>query len=99
METVGWDKKRYDEIEESVQKFVKDNCQFKQVQIIPIDALAGDNCNQPVDPAKCNWYKGPCLMQLLDSIQIPKKDPEGPIRIPVLDKLRDQGLFLFGKVE
>jgi peptide chain release factor subunit 3 len=38
-------------------------------------------------------------MQLLDDIPIHKPDPEGPIRIPILDKLRDQGLFVFGKVE
>ena len=36
---------------------------------------------------------------MLDEIQLPIGDSKGPIRIPVLDKLRDQGLYIYGKME
>ena len=38
-------------------------------------------------------------MQLLNDIDITAPNPDGPIRIPILDKLKDQGLHIFGKVE
>jgi peptide chain release factor subunit 3 len=52
-----------------------------------------------VSPEKCPWYKGPSLFEMLDNVPVPIRNPEAPIRIPVLDKMRDLGLFLFGKVE
>lgn len=30
---------------------------------------------------------------------VPPRDPSGPLRLPVLDKMRDRGVVIFGKVE
>ena len=32
-------------------------------------------------------------------MEVPPRDPEGPLRIPILDKMRDRGTVIFGKVE
>jgi peptide chain release factor subunit 3 len=32
-------------------------------------------------------------------LPVPKRDVDGPVRIPVLDKMKDQGIFCFGKIE
>ena len=36
---------------------------------------------------------------MLDKLQPPQRDPNGPIRIPILDKMKDRGVIAFGKVE
>lgn len=32
-------------------------------------------------------------------LPLPQRNPEGPVRIPVLDKMKDRGYMVFGKVE
>jgi len=53
----------------------------------------------PVDKKVCNWYSGPALLDIFDSLELPERNPNGPIRIPVLDKIKDRGMVVFGKVE
>jgi peptide chain release factor subunit 3 len=38
-------------------------------------------------------------LDLLDDLEVPPRDPTGPLRIPVLDKMRDRGVVIFGKIE
>ena len=39
-------------------------------------------------------------MEVLDAVKIPPRDPDGPLRIPVIDKFKDVGQFyLYGKIE
>ena len=39
-------------------------------------------------------------MEVLDVVKIPPRDPDGPLRIPVIDKFKDVGQFyLYGKLE
>ena len=38
-------------------------------------------------------------METLDDLELPPRNPLGPLRIPVLDKMRDRGVVIFGKVE
>ena len=47
-----------------------------------------------------SWYKGPCLAEYLDGIKISQRKPDGPVRIPVIDRFKDQGsTYVYGKVE
>lgn len=55
--------------------------------VIPIDALNDANIVKLSD--KCPWYAGPPLIKLLNDLPVAKPNPDGPIRIPVLDKLKD----------
>jgi peptide chain release factor subunit 3 len=36
---------------------------------------------------------------VLDNIEVPKRNPDGPLRVPILDKMKDRGVVAFGKVE
>jgi peptide chain release factor subunit 3 len=39
-------------------------------------------------------------MELLNTISLPVRKPMGPLRIPIIDKFKEQGNFyLYGKVE
>lgn len=65
---------------------------------MPISGLTGQNLVNPVEKTKCAWYDGPPLIDILDSLPIEKRDPDGPLRIPVLDKQKDRGIVIHGKI-
>ena len=40
------------------------------------------------------------MIELIDTVQIPKRNEEGPIRMPILDKFKDLGSwYIYGKLE
>lgn len=98
-DSVKWDEARYNEIVDGVTPFLLETCGFARhnVSFIPISGLSGENIDVLTD--KSPWYKGPTLIQVLDECEVPKRDPEGPLRIPILDKMKERGLVAFGKVE
>jgi len=101
MDDCKWSKDRYDEILNGLCPFLE-NCGFdlkKDVVFVPISGLVGDNIKDSVDEKKCNWYRGPTLLEVLDDIDLPDRDSEGPLRIPILDKMKDRGVVVFGKIE
>ncbi|HEX6706017.1 MAG TPA: GTP-binding protein [Albitalea sp.] len=49
-------------------------------EIIPVSALRGDNVTQPLD---ADWYDGPSLLQLLESLPPTQERKDGDLLIPV----------------
>ena len=67
---------------------------------IPISGLTGANIAENVSSDICSWYSGPTLLEILDDIDIEVRNGEAPLRIPVLDKMKDGNRsIIFGKVE
>ena len=101
--SVQWSKKRFDEIKDKLSPFLQKACGYdleKHVRWIPISGLYGFNMKEKLDKSVCNWYDGDPLLTVFDNLPIPPRDRNGPIRIPVLDKMKDQGAsYVFGKVE
>ena len=48
--------------------------------VIPVSALRGDNVTQPLD---ADWYQGPSLLQLLESLPAAQERKDGDLLIPV----------------
>jgi peptide chain release factor subunit 3 len=99
--SVKWSKERYTEILASLKPFIT-GCGYdpeKDCVFVPISGLNGDNIKEPINKAVCNWYTGPTLLEIIDDLELPPRDAEGPLRIPVLDKMRDRGVVMFGKIE
>ncbi|MDM4767551.1 GTP-binding protein [Pelomonas sp. SE-A7] len=48
--------------------------------IVPVSALRGDNVTQPLES---NWYQGPSLLQVLESLPTVQEKVEGRLAIPV----------------
>jgi sulfate adenylyltransferase subunit 1 len=48
--------------------------------VIPVSALRGDNVTQPLD---ADWYDGPSLLQLLESLPAAQERKDGDLLIPV----------------
>ncbi len=56
--------------------------------IVPVSALRGDNVTQPLDVP---WYRGPSLLQLLESLPTAQERTVGDLLIPVQYVARDGG--------
>lgn len=99
--SVKWSKERYNEIVTTLRPFLAQSGYDpdKDCTFVPISGLSGDNILQIVPQTTCNWYNGPDLLTILDNLDLPPRDAAGPLRIPVLDKMRDRGIVMFGKVE
>ena len=99
--SVKWSKDRYTEIITALKPFIK-SCGYDpetDCTYVPISGLNGDNLKEPMNKNVCGWYNGPTLLEILDDLEVPPRNPEGPLRIPILDKMRDRGTIIFGKVE
>jgi peptide chain release factor subunit 3 len=99
--TVNWSKERYDEIESKMVPFLKQSGYNvkKDVSFLPISGLMGLNLKTRLDKSHCSWWDGPCLFEALDSIEVPMGDPKSPFRMPIIDKFKDMGTVVMGKVE
>ncbi|KAM0892660.1 hypothetical protein ACQ4PT_025604 [Festuca glaucescens] len=99
--TVGWSKERYDEIEGKMTPFLKSSGYNvkKDVQFLPISGLLGANMKTRMDKSTCGWWNGPCLFEIMDCIEVPLRDPKGPVRMPIMDKYKDMGTVVMGKIE
>jgi bifunctional enzyme CysN/CysC len=81
MDLVDWSQLVFDEIEVAYRRFAQD-LGFERITAIPISALEGHNI---VDSSRAAmpWYKGPSLMQWLETV--PTADPEAiqPFAMPL----------------
>lgn len=99
--TVKWSKDRYNEIITSLSPFLSKSGYdpIKDCIFLPLSGLSGENLMDVVPKSTCNWYNGPSLMEIMDNLELPPRDANGPLRIPILDKMRDRGVVIFGKIE
>lgn len=54
---------------------------------------------EKVDPKVCKWFEGDTLMEILDKLPMEKRDANAPLRMPILDKVKEQGVVAHGKIE
>ncbi|WOB06446.1 sulfate adenylyltransferase subunit 1 [Piscinibacter gummiphilus] len=66
-------------VSESLTAFAK-QAGIAVAGIIPVSALRGDNVTQPLD---ADWYDGPSLLQLLESLPALQERKDGDLLIPV----------------
>ncbi|XP_010246356.1 PREDICTED: eukaryotic peptide chain release factor GTP-binding subunit ERF3A [Nelumbo nucifera] len=99
--TVKWSKERYDEIESKMTPFLRSSGYNvkKDVLFLPISGLLGSNLKTRVEKSVCPWWNGPCLFEALDATELPPRDPKGPFRMPIIDKFKDMGTVVMGKIE
>ena len=100
-ETVQWSEARYNDIVTRLSPYLKTvgyNIQ-RDVTFLPVSGLRGFNLKDGIPDGLCPWYKGPTLFEILDHMEIGGRDPNAPLRLPVLDKFNDRGCIITGKVE
>jgi elongation factor 1-alpha len=70
--TVNYSQDRYFEIKRELSDYLKKiGYNPDKINFIPISGLNGDNLVKKFE--KMNWYKGPSLIEALDTLEIPKR--------------------------
>ncbi|SOV78086.1 translation elongation factor EF-1, subunit alpha, putative [Plasmodium sp. gorilla clade G3] len=108
--TCNWSESRYEEIQKKITPYIK-SCGYninKDVFFVPISGLTGQNLSEHVsdknskiyDP-RASWYdlSKPTLFNILNSLPPPPWDENGPLRIPLLEGYKDNGIIAIGKIE
>ena len=80
MDLVDYREERYQEILDEYKEFAKD-LGFEELCCIPISALKGDNIIAPSEHTP--WYKGPTLLQHLETVEITDHAQNKPFRMRV----------------
>ncbi|KAG7323722.1 hypothetical protein KOW79_013424 [Hemibagrus wyckioides] len=103
MDQVNWQQSRFQEITSKLGQFLK-QAGFKEsdVYYVPTSGLSGENLTtRSKEAALTAWYKGPCLLEQIDSFKAPQRSVEKPFRLCVSDVFKDQGsgFCVTGKIE
>ena len=81
MDLVGYDQATFDRIDAEYRAFAA-QIGLTQVTSIPLSALKGDNMTAP--SAAMPWYRGPTLMQFLETTPLDEARAQAqPLRLPV----------------
>ncbi|XP_063286375.1 eukaryotic peptide chain release factor GTP-binding subunit ERF3A isoform X2 [Pelobates fuscus] len=97
--TVNWSNDRYEECKEKLVPFLK-KVGFnpkKDIHFMPCSGLTGANLKEPVD--FCPWYNGLSFIPYLDNLPNFNRSYDGPVRLPIVDKYKDMGTVVLGKLE
>ena len=106
LELFNWEEKRYNELVEILHNYLVDELGFKSedISFIPTSAYTGDNLVKPIESKNAKWYKGPVLIDLIDSLPAPNRAIDGPVRFIINDVTNKsiggaKGISLFGKLD
>ncbi|PRC92830.1 sulfate adenylyltransferase subunit 1 [Solimicrobium silvestre] len=88
MDLIDFNQTKYDKIVAAYQEFAN-QLGLRDVTPIPLSALTGDNVVDKGD--KLNWYTGPTLITLLESLSVYDASHDEPLRFPVQLVARHNG--------
>jgi bifunctional enzyme CysN/CysC len=80
MDLVGYSAQVFEDVERSYREFAR-RIGLSDIAAIPVSALRGENVIAA--GASTPWYRGPTLMQHLESVPIPGDAAAQPFRMPV----------------
>jgi peptide chain release factor subunit 3 len=98
--TVEWDESRFNEIRDKLTPYLR-KCGFNpktDLFYLPVSGLTGINLKDVCGDV-CSWYDGPSLIQYLDTLPPVSRMDEGPVRLPIVDRYKDMGTIVLGKLE
>lgn len=81
LDVEGWNEDRYHQIESDVKDFLlKQQFKPKRIKFVPISGLTGENIKARNDQELSKWYKGPTLLDAIDSFMPANRSVEKPPR-------------------
>lgn len=98
--SVNFAESRFNEIKDKVGDQLKKNgFNLDKVPFIPISGWHGDNLMEK--SANVPWYKGSTFMDAIDTMEVPKRLTDKPLRFPLQDvyKIGGVGTVCVGRVE
>jgi elongation factor 1 alpha-like protein len=103
LDTVGWSQERFEEIVGKLGAFLKQaGFMESNVTFVPCSGLTGENLTSPPsEDMLLQWYKGPCLLDVIDKFKAPERPVTKPFRLSVNDifKGTGSGFCVSGRVE
>jgi elongation factor 1-alpha len=100
MDAVNYDQKKFEAVKADIQNLLK-MVAYKpdDMLFIPASAFQGVNIAKKSD--KTPWYKGPTLLEALDTLKEPEKPTALPLRLPIQDvySISGIGTVPVGRVE
>eukprot|EP00731_Ephydatia_muelleri_P029219 Em0020g863a len=98
--TVCWSEERFEECKTKLIPFLKKVGFNPKTDIffIPVSGLLGTNLKEQGQDV-CSWYSGPAFIPYLDSLPAMSREETGPFRMPIVDKYKDMGTIVLGKLE
>ncbi|MBW9223994.1 translation elongation factor EF-1 subunit alpha [Methanothermococcus sp. SCGC AD-155-E23] len=100
MDTVNYSEEEYKKCKEMISQLLRIlGYNPDAIHFVPIAAYHGDNVVKRSD--KMPWYKGPTLVEVIDSFKPPEKPIDKPLRLPIQDvySITGVGTVPVGRVE
>jgi elongation factor 1-alpha len=100
MDLANWDEKVFEKLKNDAIALLKPiGYATDKLLFIPVSAQLGENIFKTT--GKMPWYKGPTLVEALDSFQVPARPTEKPLRIPIQETftITGVGTVPVGRVE
>ena len=88
MDLINFNQARFEEVKNELSQFFK-NLGIEPLFFIPASAKEGLNIVKR--SPQMNWYKGPCLIEALDSLMPKVRIEELPLRFPIQDVYEIKG--------
>ncbi|EDW45920.1 GM26827 [Drosophila sechellia] len=99
--TVNWDQTRYNECKDKILPYLK-KLGFnpaKDLTFMPCSGLSGYGLKDQIPETLCPWYRGPAFIPFIDELPSLNRKSDGPFIMPIVDKYKDMGTVVMGKVE
>lgn len=99
--TVEWSEERYIECRDKILPYLR-KLGFnpaKDLSFMPVSGLTGLGLKERVDEKICPWYRGDPFITYIDNLPSLNRKADGPFLMPVLEKYKDMGTVVMGKVE
>lgn len=66
---------------------------------MPVSGITGQGIKDSIDKETCPWYDGPPFIPFIDDLPSLNRKTDGPFIMPIVDKYKDMGTVVMGKVE
>ncbi len=96
MDLVDYKEERYEEVKKELLKFLN-SIKIKPTYIIPISAKQGDFIAKKTK--NLSWFKGPTVLEALDTFKTRKSARNKALRLPVQDVYKYEKRIIAGRVE
>ncbi len=100
MDTKAYSEARFNEVKEDVTKLLKMvGYNPAVIQFVPMASYPGQNI--AAKATLMPWFKGPCLLEAMDTLKEPEKPTHLPLRLPIQDvyNITGIGVVPVGRVE
>ncbi|BCS20570.1 putative translation elongation factor EF-1 subunit [Aspergillus puulaauensis] len=89
MDTVQWDKGRFEEIEQQVSAFLTTaGFQAKNISFVPCSGVSGDNITRRSEDKNVSWYSSHTLVEELEATEPYSHALDKPLRLTIGDVFR-----------